>query len=215
MPPLQQCRQTRTIALVILGIVAVLLILVVAFGANFIQSKYFECAETNTIVGRKEYMEMLKKNDIVVGSGSRTVATVACSPDNIVKYHSRKSVKDILKVHKKAKKRGIDDALAQIIAHGRRFIVYERCEDVTSKNLPCEWRKQFAELKQLGSVEVKDLFMDNIMVCRNRLVMTDQDPATPTESVLFRFHTPLQVARATRRLEALERKQLSERKACK
>ena len=177
-----KCRKTNIILGVILGVVVIIFIIVVCVGVQYTKSKYLECSETNTIVGRAEYMDMLRENGVVIGRGTRAVATNAYAPDNIVKYHSRKSVKDILDVHKKAKERGIDDALAKVVANGQRFIVYERCQPITSENLPSDWREQFAEIKSLQSIGLRDIVMQNVMVCRNRLVMADQDPGTPVES---------------------------------
>ena len=180
-----KCRKTNIILGVILGVVVVIFIIVVCVGVQYTRSKYFECSETNTIVGRAEYMDMLRENGVVIGRGPRAVATVACAPDNIVKYHSRKSVEDILDVHKKAEERGIDDALAKVVANGQRFIVYERCQPVTSENLPSNWREHFAEIKSLKSIGLRDIHIQNIMVCRDRLVMVDQDPDSPVESAIF------------------------------
>lgn len=200
-----KCRKTNIILGVILGVVVVIFIIVVCVGVQYTRSKYLECPETNAIVGRAEYMDMLRENGVVIGRGTRAVATNAYAPDNIVKYHSRKSVEDILDVHKKAEERGIGDALAKVVANGQRFIVYERCQPVTSENLPPHWREHFAEIKSLKSIALRDIAMENVMVCRNRLVMVDQDPGTPVESALLSIATFFGKAdKVKRHLEKLE-----------
>ena len=52
---IDKCRKTNIILGVILGVVVVILIIVVCVGVQYTRSKYFECAETNAIVGRAEY----------------------------------------------------------------------------------------------------------------------------------------------------------------
>ena len=178
----------------VLGVATLLVILlsvVVGCLAISLQNKYTACAESNLTTGRAEYLDHLQKQGAVIGQGSKTITTTSGDLDEVVKYHSEKSVRDILNIHKQAKHKGIDGFLAKIHAHGNNFIIYEQCHAVTPDTLPPTWRKDMAEIDKLRTIGLQDFYHGNIMVCGNgsesRLKLTDQDPSVELEAVGYAF----------------------------
>lgn len=196
----------------VLGMATLLVILlsvIVGCLVMSLQNKYAECTESNVVTGRAQYLEHLKQKKAVIGQGSKTITTVAGSPDEeVIKYHGVRSVRDILNVHDRAKSENIDEALAKIYAQGNNFLICEKCHPVTPDNLPSTWKSDMKEIEKLRTIGLQDFYHGNIMVCGNgseaRLKMTDQDPSLELEALGYSVHTREQFKQTMYRFSLFE-----------
>jgi hypothetical protein len=103
------------------------------------------------------------------------VKAVDVCRQHVVVYPSHQGMRNTLALQRRAKEAGCAELLNPVLARGRRYIVYPRCEPMSERTLPRDWAQQIDRLTELIAVGVTDFHGGNIMVCDGQLKLIDQD----------------------------------------